>query len=154
MGRVRIDRIATPAGALMVADDRVVASRALIADGPIGRLIGMLGTPDPGDDEALVLVPCAAVHGVGLRARIGVAFVDRAGVVLRTVDPLPMRGARCPGAYAVIEAATGVLALRPGERVTVTGGAHFPHDGEFVRQAGGVPRRLVRSPVTGGIPPP
>ncbi|MFM8828120.1 MAG: hypothetical protein ACKOGE_02405, partial [Actinomycetota bacterium] len=85
--------------------------------------------PDPTRDEALVLVPCAAVHGVGLRARIGAAFVDRRGCVLRVVDPLPRRGASCRGAHAVIEAASGVLDLAPGDRVWLTGAGLFPHGG-------------------------
>lgn len=87
----------------------------------------MLGTPDPSDDELLILLPCAAVHGVGLRCSIGVAFVDAAGVVMRVVDPLPWRGARVRGAHAVVEARTGVLAaLRPGDTISVDDDHVFP----------------------------
>lgn len=99
----------------------------------LSRLIGMLGTPDPSCDEALVLVPCAAVHGIGLRARIGVAFVDRRGVVLRVLDPLSWHGGSCPGAHAVLEAASGVLTVSPGDRVWLTGAGIFPHGGHFGR---------------------
>lgn len=91
----------------------------------------MLGTPDPAPDEVLVLVPCAAVHGVGLRARIGVAFVDRRGVVLRVHESLPRHGAACAGTYGVLEAACGVLDLEPGDRVWLTGSDLFPHGGHF-----------------------
>lgn len=104
---------------------------AFLADGMASRALGMLGTPDPRSDEALVLVPCRAVHAVGLRARIGAAFVDGRGVVLEVVDPLPMRGAACSGAVAVVEAATGVLTLAPGERLVVTDVAGFPLGGHF-----------------------
>lgn len=104
-------------------------TRAYVADRAIARFVGMLGTPDPAADEALVLVPCRAVHGVGLRARIGAAFVDRRGAVLRVVDPLPARGATCSGAHAVIEAASGSLRLVPGDRVWLADGSVFPHGG-------------------------
>lgn len=109
----------------------MVATRAYVADRAVARLVGMLGTADPAHDEALVLVPCAAVHGVGLRASIGVAFADRRGFVLRVVDPLPWRGASCRGAHAVIEAASGVLAVVPGDRMTLGDGSVFPHGGSF-----------------------
>jgi len=104
----------------------VVAARAYVAARPPGRLVGMLGTPDPAPDEALVLLPCAAVHGVGLRARIAAVFVDGQGRVLRVVDPLPRWGASCRGAHAVIEAACGVLDLAPGDQVWLTGADLFP----------------------------
>ncbi|MFM9018584.1 MAG: DUF192 domain-containing protein [Actinomycetota bacterium] len=151
MARLRIDRLGRAAGALVVSSAMaglrdpadpadapgavvaspaaVAAARAYVADRATARLVGMLGTPDPRPDEALVLVPCAAVHGVGLRARIGVVFVDRRGCVLRVVDPLPRRGASCRGAHAVIEAASGVLDLAPGDRVWLAGAALFPHGG-------------------------
>jgi len=95
----------------------------------LARLVGFLGTPDPAGDEALILVPCRSVHGIGLRVRIEAAFVDRCGVVLRVVDPLPARGASCRGAHAVIEARSGALRLVPGDRVWLTGDSLFPHGG-------------------------
>ena len=65
---LRIDLIARPAGALCRGDGMVIAERTYVAEGALSRLIGMLGTPDPAGDEALVLAPCRAVHGMGLRA--------------------------------------------------------------------------------------
>ena len=136
VGSFRFDALARPAGTLRV-DGRVVARRVAVADRPLSRLVGMLGTPDPGHDEALVITRCNWVHGVMLRARIGVAFVDCHGTVLRVVDPLPARGARCRGAVAVIEAASGVLHVRPGQQVRVDGTGVFPHDGHFASRGGG-----------------
>ncbi|MBM3665804.1 MAG: hypothetical protein FJW92_08435 [Actinobacteria bacterium] len=145
MMRLRIDQVGRRGGTLMASPGRVVAARAHVADRARARLVGMLGTPDPGRHEAVVLVPCAAVHGVGLRSRIGAVFVDRHGRVLRVVDPLPRRGASCRGAHAVIEAASGVLALAPGDRVWLTGARLFPHGGLFRGRSGGrmpAPRAL------------
>lgn len=93
----------------------------------------MLATPDPGPGEALVLVPCRAVHAVGMRAMIGAAFLDRSGVVLGVTDPLPRRGASCRGAVAVVEAASGVLSVHPGERLLLTDDTGFPLAGRFGR---------------------
>ncbi len=137
MALLRMDRTARPAGALMTADGRLIARRARVADRPCARLVGMLGTPDPACDEALLLVPCAAVHGVGMRAAIGVAFLSADGRVLKVVDPLPRRGAACPGAHAVVEAGSGVLRLRPGDRVSLTGARLFPHGAESAATDGG-----------------
>jgi hypothetical protein len=59
------------------------------------------------------------VHAIGLRARIGCAFLDRDGVVLRVVDPLPRLGiAAARGARAVVECPAGRLAgVAPGTRL-------------------------------------
>lgn len=115
MGRLRIDRL-TPPPAPLRHGDAVLAGRCHRASTPLARLVGLLGTPDPDVDEALWITRCAAVHAIGLRARIGCAFLDRDGRVLRVVDPLPRRGARVRGADAVVECRAGVLAgVRPGD---------------------------------------
>ncbi len=144
MATFRISRVARPCGALVADHGKIIADRAYLADSALPRGVGMLGTPHPGNDEALVLVPCVAVHGVGLRAAIGAAFVDQEGTVLRVVDPLPWRGAICRGAHAVIEAATGVLALSPGDRVWLSDSTLFPHGGNFPRESGGAPAHPTR----------
>ncbi len=145
MGLLRINHIASPGGELRTGEGLLVARRAYVARTPLSRLVGMLGTPDPAPDEALVLTPCSAVHGVGLRAGIGAAFVDGVGMVLRVVDPLPWRGAAFPGAHSVVEAAGGVLAVSPGERLVLTPESVFPHGGHFTPGAGG------SNPVAGAL---
>jgi uncharacterized membrane protein (UPF0127 family) len=107
-----------PPGPLRCGRGTVAASchRATTA---AARLVGLLGTPDLQDDEALWITRCASVHTWFLRARIGVAFVDRGGGVLRVVDPLPRwRLAACRGAEAVVECRAGLLTragVRPGD---------------------------------------
>lgn len=120
----------------------MVASSVFVADSSLSRAVGMLGTPDPRPGEALVLIPCRAVHGLGLRAAIGAAFVDARGTVLRVIDPLPARGASCRGAVAVVEAASGALPLSPGDRLVLTDVAGFPLGGRFSGRGGG---RMWRS---------
>lgn len=120
MGRLRIDRLTGPPLPLTNGDGVVLAARCHSASSPLARLVGLLGTPDMRPDEALWLEPCASVHAVGLRARIGCAFLDADGVVLRVVDPLPRgRAAAVRGARAVVECRAGVLAgVSPGARLT------------------------------------
>ncbi len=129
MPRLRFDSLARPAGALRDDTGRVVVARIAVADRAVARLVGMLGTPDPAPGEALVLVPCNWVHGLGLRAPVAVAFIDSAGRVLRVVDPLPRRGARCRQAAAVVEAGSGTLRVRPGDVLHADAGPLFPLDG-------------------------
>ncbi|HWH15346.1 MAG TPA: DUF192 domain-containing protein [Miltoncostaeaceae bacterium] len=120
MGRLRIDRLTGPPAPLVRADGRVVVARCHRARTPLARAIGLLFTSDLRPDEGLWLEPCSSVHALGLRARIGCAFLDAGGRVLRVVDPLPPgRAAGARGARVVVEAPAGVLAasLRPGEVV-------------------------------------
>ncbi len=121
MGRLRIDRLAGSPRPLVDGRGRVVAGRCYPATTTAARLVGLLGTPDLADDEAVWLAPCSSVHALGLRARVGCAFVDSEGVVLRVVDPLRrVRSVR--GAAAVVECAAGALGgVAPGQRLLLAG---------------------------------
>lgn len=120
MGRLRIDRLCGPPAPLLTGEGEVVLARCYAADGPVSRLVGLLGTADLAPDEGLWLEPCASVHAIGLRAAIGCAFLGADGTVLRALDPLPrgrLAGAR--GARAVVECPAGRLAALPaGARLT------------------------------------
>lgn len=60
-----------------------VADRAVPANNPWKRLVGLLNRShlDPG--EGLVLMPGGGIHMFGMRMAIDVIFVDRDGVVLK-----------------------------------------------------------------------
>jgi uncharacterized protein len=120
MGFARVDRVAGPPVALL-ADGRPLVARCHVARRAVPRLVGLLGTPDLSPEEALWIEPCASVHALGLRARIGVAFVGPDGRVLRVVDPLRRgRAAGVRGARAAVECAAGVLGtVRPGTVLTL-----------------------------------
>jgi hypothetical protein len=69
------------------------------------RCRGLLGRPVSwlGQDE-LVLVGCHAVHMLGMREQVDVAFAAADGTVLKVVPRLgPGRFARCSGAYYAVE---------------------------------------------------
>ena len=103
MGRLRIDRIAGRR-VVLLADGIPVFARCWVADRPLARLVGLLGTSDLADDEALLIPRCNAVHTIGMRDAVDVAFAAPDGRVLDLRRLVPGRFARCPGAAAVIEA--------------------------------------------------
>ena len=119
MGCLRIDRLARDAGSLVAADGRIVAARAFVADRAVARLVGMLGTPDPRTDEALLLVPCRAVHAIGMRARAVVEAASGALALMtvreatlgRTAPVRPL-----PAILRLIEAPLKPITPRPAAR--------------------------------------
>lgn len=114
MGRLRVDRLATAAGALRDGHGALVAGRAYRAERWAARAVGLLSTPDLSIDEALWLEPCRAVHTFGMRIPLACAFVDAGGHVVRVVDPLvPGRLAACRRARAVVECRAGVFREHP-----------------------------------------
>lgn len=118
---LRIDRLCRRRVAVACAG-RTLLSTCHVADRTAARSIGLLGTRHLPLGEGVWITRCRSVHTMGLAAAIGVAFVDRDGVVMRVVDPLPRwRVAGCRGASAVVEAPAGTLAaLRVGDRLTTT----------------------------------
>jgi hypothetical protein len=99
-----------------------LAPSTRVADRWWPRLIGLLGTDALAPGEALLLVPCNAVHALGMRYAIDVVYVDRGGTVLRVTHAMkpgavgwPVRGAR-----AVLELPAGTLqaaGVREGDRL-------------------------------------
>ncbi|MCB0882956.1 MAG: DUF192 domain-containing protein [Thermoleophilia bacterium] len=120
MNPLRIDRLARRTGSVG-GPAGTVLGRCHVARGAAARAVGLLATPRLDAGEGVWLEPCASVHSAFLRVRIGVAFVDAGGAVVRVVDPLPRwRVAGARGARAAVEAPAGTLAgLRPGDRLTL-----------------------------------
>ena len=101
-------RMPSPTVVTLARDRRVVASRCVVADRPWSRLRGLLGRRSLADGEGLLIVPAASIHTVGMRFAIDALFLDRAGVVLATVEDLrPWCMAGCRGAKAVLELPAG-----------------------------------------------
>lgn len=89
------------------------------------RLRGLLFTdPDDLAADALVLVPCSAVHTWLMRYPIDLAFVSKDGQVLKTVMGARPWRARiaCAGAAAVLERPSGKASGWPlvGERLMLS----------------------------------
>ncbi|MGH9022957.1 MAG: DUF192 domain-containing protein [Acidimicrobiia bacterium] len=85
------------------------------------RRVGLLGRE--GISGGLVLRPCRAVHSLGMRFPLDIAFCDREGTVLATTRLPPWRLSRPhPRAAFVIEAEAGAFErwrLRAGDTVEV-----------------------------------
>jgi uncharacterized membrane protein (UPF0127 family) len=104
--------------------DRVVASLVEMAETRGERKRGLLGRAAMAPGAALVIVPCCAIHTVGMRFSIDVVFVDAHGRVKKMVRNLPpWRMAACPSARAVVEMPAGSLVpdrtLSIGDRLYV-----------------------------------
>jgi uncharacterized protein len=104
-----------------------LASSVELADTSALRRRGLLGRDAMGEGSAMVITRCNAVHTIGMRFRIDVAFVDSQGRVRKIVEDLgPWRIALSPLATTVIEFPAGALkngALLPGDRVSLVGAA-------------------------------
>jgi uncharacterized membrane protein (UPF0127 family) len=102
-----------------------VLASADIATDRARRRRGLLG--HDGTEGALVIQPCRWVHTIGMRFPLDVAFLDRRGVVLKTVRMSRHRlGAPVPKAQLVVEAQAGAFArwgLQVGDVVEVREGA-------------------------------
>jgi uncharacterized membrane protein (UPF0127 family) len=92
----------------LVTEGRVLAS-AEVARGRRDRARGLLGRDD--HEGALVLEPCHWIHTIGMHFALDVAYLDRGGVVLKTVRMRPNRvGLPVPRCRMVVEAEAGAFA--------------------------------------------
>ena len=88
--------------AWLVVEDRVLATLE-VADGWRARTVGVLGRDSL--DSVLMLKPARAVHTIGVRFAIDVAYCDRDLRLLEVVTMAPNRiGRPRPRARVVLEA--------------------------------------------------
>ena len=89
------------------------------ADGFFRRLLGLIGQRTIEPSHALLLKPCSGVHTFGLRFSIGVFFIDKHGVIVKTIAQLkPNRIALCWQARPVV----GKAAFKSGRRGAMKSG--------------------------------
>ena len=108
----------------LVRDGDVLVARVAVAQSFLSRMRGLLGIPCLGSDEALYISPCSAIHTIGMRFPIDLAFLDSAMTVCRTVGGVgPGRfvlgGKRAAG---VLEAAAGWITgkdVKRGDRLSL-----------------------------------
>lgn len=118
MGRLRIDRLCRESGRVVDAGGRVVVARCHLADRPLGRLVGLLGTAALEPGEGVLISPCSSVHTVGMRFAVRCVFLDDAFTVMRVVDLPPGRVAAARGSSRVLEfAAARSPGPVPGDRL-------------------------------------
>lgn len=88
-----------------------LARNARVADTHWSRLRGLLGRPEPGPGQGLLLLPCRAVHMWGMRYALDVALGEDGGTVLAAYHGLrPWRATSVhPDASWALELPSGTL---------------------------------------------
>jgi len=91
----------------------VVCEHAIVADGPLLRLRGLMGRRELPQGVGMLLRPAPAIHSAFMRFAIDALFLDADLLVLRAVDELrPWRVAAQRGAHAVLELTAGERSRR------------------------------------------
>ena len=95
----------------------LVADRADIADSSVKRQIGLLKYTGLETGEGLWIVPCEAVHTVGMKFAIDVLFLDKKKRVLKVRHAMPRwRLAGSLFAHSVLELPSGAAAQTQTEK--------------------------------------
>jgi len=90
------------------SDHACVIPRVSRTAGPLERMRGLLGAPQPAPDAALLIAPCSAVHTLFMAYAIDLAFLATDWTIIRIIRSLrPWRMAACPSAVMVLELADG-----------------------------------------------
>ena len=115
------------ANAVVRSDGEPVCERCSVAETPLTRLKGLLGSRQLASDEGLLIRPTSAIHTSFMRFPIDVVFLDRDFVVVGLAPDLrPWRVAGRRGASAVLELAAGESRkrrIRVGERLRLANAA-------------------------------
>lgn len=111
--------------AVNTARGTVLGTRVGLADGWWSRCRGLLGRDRLAEGEGLLLRPCRAVHMLGMRMTLDVAFLDPAGRVVALYPELRPGGrTRWHGAARdALELPAGTLArtgTREGDTIVCT----------------------------------
>lgn len=116
-----------PAAAHRLESDRsgrILAHQIATAFDSSSRRRGLLGRDGLPAGSALIIAPTNAIHTFFMRFAIDVAFMSKAGRVLKVYRALPpWRVAGALGAHAVIELPPGALRdadIQPGDTLRVT----------------------------------
>ena len=101
--------------------NQVFVAELQVADTAWKRLRGLLGRKGLGENEGLVIIPCNAVHTIGMAFALDLLFLARDGTILRLEQDVRPWSMRCYlKAHAVVELPAGVLQHLPcqiGEQV-------------------------------------
>ncbi|GGA62593.1 hypothetical protein GCM10011507_12680 [Edaphobacter acidisoli] len=93
-----------------VTRQSVLADNVEVADHGAARSKGLLGRDGLDQGEGLWIVPCEAVHTIGMRFPIDLVYIDRNKVVKKVRSSVrPWRLSGCLTAHSVIELASGAV---------------------------------------------
>ena len=104
---------ATPHRLINQRNGMIVASRVMTAFDSASRRHGLLGLDAMPAGQALIIAPSNAVHTWSMRFAIDLAFITKAGRIVKVRSGVqPRRIAVSVTAYAVIEFDSGILEAR------------------------------------------
>jgi uncharacterized protein len=104
---------ATPHRLINQRNGLIVVERVITAFDSASRRHGLLGLDEMPANQALIIAPSNAVHTWWMRFAIDLAFITKAGRIVKVRSGVPPRRiAVSVAAYAVIEFASGILAAR------------------------------------------
>ena len=91
--------------------NKTLLERAGLADSFFLRLKGLLGKKGLLSGEGLVIKPCNAVHTLGMKFPIDVAFVDKENRICHIIEEMPpsRAGKSVKSALYVIEGKAGLF---------------------------------------------
>ena len=88
----------------------VLATRMEVADTSPKRNKGLLGRNGLSPGEGLWILPCDAVHTIGMRFPIDLIYLDRKNRVKKLVSAVPpWRLSACLPAHSILELSAGVI---------------------------------------------
>jgi hypothetical protein len=97
-------------GTLHGADGRVLLPEVMRTTNAFERIRGLLGRAQLPRGSALLIEPCAAVHTIGMRYALDLAFLDKGWRVLKLVERVnPWRLANCRRAHRTLEMPAGAI---------------------------------------------
>ncbi|MCK9418563.1 MAG: DUF192 domain-containing protein [Nitrospirae bacterium] len=110
--------------ALNVSKETIIASDLKEAAGFLPRLLGLIGRDSLEENEGLWMARCRAIHTFWMRFPLDVVFLDRDGIVKKTVKGLrPFRPVvSCRHAQGVLELPEGTIErarIQIGDRVKI-----------------------------------
>jgi len=92
------------------SDSSVLFNQAKVTQTAWERLRGLLAYPRLDDNQALLITPCSSVHMFGMRYPLDIAYLNKAGEVIKTVASLrPLAISMCWGASATLEMPVNAL---------------------------------------------
>ncbi|MGC9199915.1 MAG: DUF192 domain-containing protein [Acidobacteriaceae bacterium] len=99
----------------------ILADRVEVADRAATRNRGLLGRNGLEPGEGLWIIPCGAVHTIGMRFAIDLVYLDRKKQVKKVCSCVrPWRMSACLSAHSVVELTAGTVCstrTRPGDKL-------------------------------------
>ena len=94
---------------------QIIATRVKIAEDFKSRSVGLLNRSSLDEDEGLLISPCNSIHTFFMKFPIDIVFLDKKGVVVRTIENMVPSRMACSmlKAFDTLELVAGKLKKTP-----------------------------------------